>query len=149
MLWAALTGQRAVLVTDAVSKGESAIAVVAPQAGIPEIGDTVAVRTPTASSFAVGHVAEIKNESMAVTDAFRPDSWTAPVTDLSGSVLAVFHGPAVDFVAGLPPFTVSAAVILLIILLVAIPLHRTEPREAAVTVAPTRHIRNFTDYDDA
>jgi hypothetical protein len=150
-LWSLVTGQRAVLVADAADQNAPAIAVVAPHSGVPEVGETVAIRTASANAVAVGQVADVTDESIAVQDAIRPDGWNASLTDLSGSVLAVFQGPVITFLTGLPPFSMSAAIILLIIALVAIPLRRTEPAESETAggLPSARHIKHFTDVERA
>lgn len=150
-LWSLMTGQRAVLVAGATSEAAPSVAVIAPHAGVPEVGDTVAVRSTSPDAVAVGQVADVSGESIAVQNMIRPDSWNASLTDLSGSVLAVFHGPVVTFLTALPPFSMSAAIILLIIALVAIPLRRTEPAdpESPVSLPSARHIKHFTDVEQA
>lgn len=146
-LWSAVTGQRALRIDGASAAGTGVIAVVAPQDGLPQVGDTVAVHAQTASSVAVGLVADVTGGTIALHDAVRPDNWTASVADLRGTVLAVFDGPVIAFLAGLPPLTTSTAIILLIIALVAIPLRSTEPDGDGVAVhAPSgRHFRDFSD----
>ena len=143
-IWSMITGQRAVIVAGATDA--SAIAVVAPQGGTPQVGDTVAIRTASAHSVSVGQVAKVSKGSIALQDPVRPGGWTAPVADLNGSVIAVFDGPVAQALIALPPFAMSAAIIVMIIVLVAIPLRRTDPHEGEVAVVPqVRHIKHFTD----
>lgn len=149
MLWSVITGQRALLVDGAPREGT--IALVAPHAGVPRVGETVAVQTASARIVSLGQVADVHDESVALRDASRSDNWTAPVTALSGSVLAVFDGPVVSFLTSMPPFAMSSVLIVLIIALVAIPLRRSEPTEdePVATLPPARHIKHFNDFTRA
>lgn len=145
MLWSAVTGQRALRIDGTSAANRAVIAVVAPSTGTPQVGQTVAVHAPTASSVVVGLVDDVSNGTMALRNAVRPDNWTASVADVRGTVLAVFDGPVVGFLAGLHPLATSTALILLIIALVAIPLRVTEPKETAVHAPSGRHLRQFSD----
>ena len=149
MLWSLATGQRALLVDGAPREGT--IALIAPNAGTPRVGDTVAVRTAAATTVSLGRVADVREGSVALQDTFRPDTRTAPLTALGGSVLAVFDGPLALFLASMPPFVMSSILIVLIIALVAIPLRRSEPREDedVATLPPARHIKHFNDFTRA
>ena len=149
MLWSLVTGQRALRVDGAPQEGM--IALIAPNAGAPRIGDTVAVPATSPTMVSLGRVADIQEEKVALRDAFRPTNWTAPVTTLSGSVLAVFDGPVAHFLARTPPFMMNSVLIILIIALVAIPLRRSEPLEdeTMATVPPARHIKHFNDFTRA
>lgn len=149
-LWSAVTGQQ-MLLTSTGASGERAIAVVAPHAETPAVGERVAVRTETVQAVQVGRVADVGSDSIALRNTERSDSWTAPLSELHGAVLAVFDGPVANFLATLPPFSLSAVIIIAITALVAIPLRRNEPNDDAEMVAlPTaRHIKHFHDVTHA
>ena len=144
LLWSAATGQRA-LPVDGLSHARAAVAVIVPTNGMPKVGETVAVHASTASSVVVGLVDEVGNGTMALRDAVRSDNWTASVADVRGTVLAVFEGPFVRFLAGLHPLMTSTVIILLIITLVAIPLRVEETDEVTVHAPLGRHIKQFSD----
>lgn len=146
-LWTAVTGQRTLTIEGVPSDAASSIAIVGPAASPPDVGETVVVRTSTSPfSVAVGRVAEVDGGTVALRDIVSPAAWTASVTDLSGSVLAIFDGPVAAFFAGLPPTMASTGIILLIVGLVALPLRHRDPDDAAAVQLPfARHHKDITE----
>ncbi|AWB87558.1 hypothetical protein [Mycetocola zhujimingii] len=146
-LWTAVTGQRTLRIDGAISDTARSIAIIAPAAGDPQIGQMVVVRTATTpSSVAVGRVADVGDGTVALRDLVSPAAWTASVTDLSGSVLAVFDGPVAAFLADLPPMAASTVIIFLIVTLVALPLRKSDLDDAnAVQLPLVRHHKDIAD----
>jgi hypothetical protein len=144
-LWSLVTGQYAVVVDGA--SGRNAIALVTSHSGEPRVGDTVAVRSVAEYSVGVGTVSNVGAQGVALHDPVGRKGWTASVADIHG-VVAIYDGPVAHFLAALPPYGMSAALIVLIIALVAIPLRRSEPHagDAPVVVPQVRHIKHFHEY---
>lgn len=146
-LWTAVTGQRTLRIEGGLSDAARSIAIIAPAVGDPQIGQMVVVRTATtSSSVAVGRVADIGDGTVALRDLVSPAAWTASVTDLSGSVLAVFDGPVAAFFADLPPTAASTVIIFLIVALVALPLRRSDQDDENVVQLPLgRHHKDIAE----